>query len=563
MNRRVFLVGTAGVAGAAALPQIIWGASQPPLGFHFTDVTGAAGIHFKHNTGAYGGKLLPETLGAGCAFLDYDADGWQDILLVNSMDWPGHSRQRSTLRLYRNNRNGTFTDVTHAAGLDIEMYGMGVAVGDYNNDGFPDILITCVGQNRLFKNTGKGTFIDVTNASGLGKRQAFSTSALWFDYDRDGLLDLFVCNYVKWSPEHDVFCSQDGKHKSYCTPEAYVGQTCWLFHNRGNGTFQDATASSGIFDSSSKSLGVAMLDYDEDGWPDLLVANDTQPNKLYRNQRNGTFKDVALEVGIAFSAEGKARAGMGVDAGDFDNSGRPGVAITNFDNEMIGLYRADGKGNYSDIAMESGVGLPSKTTLGFGCAFADCDLDGSLDLIAVNGHIDDTVRNVRNVGYAQPPQLFINNGKGKFREAGEEAGSGFSLPKVGRGLAVGDFDRDGDQDILMTTNNGPAYLFRNDQTAGNRSIRFRLIGTKSNRDAIGARVKVFSGGVMQTRMVRSGSSYLSQSEMPVTFGLGKRDKVERVVIDWPSGRSEEYKDLSSGRAYEVTEGKGILAEAGF
>ena len=564
MNRRAFLVGTAGVAGAVAVrPAIIWGASQAPLGFHFTDVTSAAGIHFEHNTGAYGGKLLPETLGAGCAFLDYDADGWQDILLVNSMDWPGHSRQRSTLKLYRNNRNGTFTDVTRAAGLDIEMYGMGVAVGDYNNDGFPDVLITCVGQNRLFKNTGKGTFVDVTNASGMGKRQAFSTSALWFDYDRDGLLDLFVCNYVKWSPEHDVFCSQDGKHKSYCTPEAYVGQTCWLFHNRGNGTFEDVTASSGIFDSSSKSLGVAMLDYDEDGWPDLLVANDTQPNKLYRNQRNGTFKDVALETGIAFSAEGKARAGMGVDVGDFDNSGRPGVAITNFDNEMIGLYRADGKRNYSDIAVESGVGLPSKTTLGFGCAFADCDLDGSLDLIAVNGHIDDTVRNVHNVGYAQPPQLFLNNGRGKFREAGEEAGGGFSLPKVGRGLAVGDFDRDGDQDILMTTNNGPAYLIRNDQTAANRSIRFRLIGTKSSRDAIGAPVKVFSGGVMQTRMIRSGSSYLSQSEMPATFGLGQRDKIERVVIDWPSGRTEEYKDLSAGHAYEVTEGKGIRAEAGF
>jgi hypothetical protein len=566
VNRRGFLVGAGALAGAAALsPPMIWGASQAPLGFHFTDVTSAAGIPFKHNSGAYGGKFLPETLGAGCAFLDYDGDGWQDILLVNSMDWPGHSRQgqRSGLKLYRNNRNGTFTDVTHAAGLDSEMYGMGVAVGDYNNDGFPDILITCVGQNRLFKNTGKGTFVDVTNTSGLGKRQAFSTSALWFDYDRDGLLDLFVCNYVKWSPEHDVFCSQDGKHKSYCTPEAYVGQTCWLFHNRGNGTFEDVTASSGIFDSSSKSLGVAMLDYDDDGWPDLLVANDTQPNKLYRNQKNGTFKDVALEAGIAFSAEGKARAGMGVDVGDFDNSGRPGVAVTNFDNEMIGLYRADGKGNYSDIAIESGVGLPSKTTLGFGCVFADCDLDGSLDLIAVNGHIDDTVRNVRNVGYAQAPQLFVNDGKGQFREAGAESGGGFSQPKVGRGLAVGDFDRDGDLDILMTTNNGPAYLFRNDQTAGNRSIRFRLLGTKSNRDGIGARVKVFSGGVMQTRMVRSGSSYLSQSEMPATFGLGKRDKIERVVIDWPSGRNEEYKDLTAGHAYEVTEGKGIRAEAGF
>ncbi len=565
MNRRSFLLGAAGLASASALSfKNLWAAPQiASPGFRLADVTTSAGIQFRHNSGAYGGKFLPETLGSGCAFLDYDGDGWQDILLVNSMDWPAHGRGRSTLRLYRNNRNGTFTDVTHRAGLDVEMYGMGVAVGDYNNDGFPDILITCVGQNRLFQNTGKGTFIDVTEASGLGKRQAFSTSALWFDFDRDGLLDLFVCNYVKWSPEHDVFCSLDGKNKSYCTPEAYRGETCWLFRNRGNGTFEDVTATSGIFDSSSKSLGVAMLDYDQDGWPDLLVANDTQPNKLYRNQRNGTFKDVAVEAGIAFSAEGKARAGMGVDVADFDNSGNPGVAITNFDNEMIGLYRASGKGNYADVATQSGVGLASKNTLGFGCTFVDVDLDGALDLVVVNGHIDDTARNVRNVGYAQPPQLFLNDGKGMFREIGEEVGGGFSLPKVGRGLAYGDFDRDGDADILMTTNNGPAYLFRNDQIAGNRSIRFHLVGTKSNRDAIGASVQIFHGGSSQSRLVKGGSSYLSQSELPVTFGLAKRGRIDRVVIQWPSGRSEEYKDLAAGRAYECVEAKGITPLAGF
>jgi enediyne biosynthesis protein E4 len=561
VNRRSFLA-AAGVSAveAALLARKSWASSSTALGFQFSDQSGPAGIHFHHNNGAFGGKLLPETLGSGCAFLDYDGDGWPDILLVNSMDWPAHARQRSTLKLYRNNRDGTFTDVTRAAGLDIEMYGMGVAAGDFNNDGFPDLLITCVGQNRLFRNTGQGSFVDVTGSSGLGKRHAFSTSALWFDYDRDGLLDLFVCNYVKWSPEHDVFCSLDGKHKSYCTPEAYVGETCWLFRNRGNGTFEDTTAVSGIFDSSSKSLGVALLDYDQDGWPDLLVANDTQPNKLYRNQRNGTFKDVAVEAGIAFSAEGKARAGMGVDVGDFDNSGRLGVAITNFDNEMIGLYRADHGGNFADLAVESGVGFPSKTTLGFGCAFLDSNLDGWLDLVAVNGHIDDTVRSVRNVGYAQAPQLFLNNGKGSFQEVGEQAGGGFAQPKVGRGLAVADFDRDGDQDVLMTTNRGPAYLFRNDQISGNRSVRFRLVGTRSNRDAIGAQVKIFAGGLMQTRMVRSGSSYLSQSELPVTFGLGKRDKIERVVVDWPSGRSEEYKELQAGRSYQVTESKGIREE---
>ncbi len=506
---------------------------------------------------------MPETLGSGCAFLDYDRDGWQDILLVNGMDWPGHQKQRSTLKLYRNNRNGTFNDVTKAAGLDIEMYGMGVAVGDYNNDGFPDIYISCVGQSRLFRNTGKGTFVDVTKLSGLLGRQGFSTSALWFDYDRDGLLDLFVCNYVRWSPEHDVFCSLDGAHKSYCTPEAYRGDTCWLFHNRGNGTFEDVTASSGIFDSSSKSLGVAMFDYDLDGWPDLLVANDTQPNKLYKNLRNGKFKDVGVEAGLAFSTEGKARAGMGVDTGDFENSGKAGVAITNFDNEMIGLYHSTNsdaaKGpSFDDIAIPSGLGAASRSTLGFGCAFFDANLDGWLDLAVANGHIDDTVRSIRgNIGYAQSPQIFLNQRGGKFRDVATEVGGGFATPIVGRGLAYGDFDQDGDLDLLMTTNNGPAYLYRNDQSGGNRSIRFQLIGTKSNRDAIGAVVKVFGGGLSQSRVVRGGSSYLSQSELPVTFGVGKSEKIERVTVDWPSGRSEEYKDLAPGRAYEITESKGV------
>ena len=553
---------------AAALSAQTPGPQTSSPGFRLEDCTAQAGIQFRHNSGAFGGKFLPETLGSGCAFLDYDRDGWQDILLINGMDWPGHKKQRSTLRLYRNNRNGTFADVTRQAGLDVEMYGMGVAIGDYNNDGFPDILVTCVGQNRLFKNTGRGTFVDVTEASKLGGRQAFSTSALWFDFDRDGLLDLFVCNYVKWTTEHDVFCSLDGKHKSYCTPEAYRGETCWLFHNRGDGTFEDVTASSGIFDTSSKSLGVAMLDSTNDGWPDILVANDTQPNKLYRNLHAGApypiFKDVAVEAGVAFSAEGKARAGMGVDAADFDNSGNAGIAITNFDNEMIGLYQSLGNGTYDDVATKSGVGLPSVTTLGFGCAFADFNLDGWLDLAVANGHIDETVRNIRgNVGYAQAPQLFLNNGKNIFHDVATAIGPGFLQPKVGRGLAIGDFDRDGDCDLLITTNNGPAYLYRNDQLAGKRSIRFRLTGTKSNRDAIGAIVRIESGRQKQSRVVKGGSSYLSQSELPVTFGLGKQDTVDRAVIEWPSGNVEEYKSLAAGKTYECIETKGITPLSGF
>ena len=561
-SRRQHFKSLAGLAlMLGADPASVAGSQQrgsPAPGFRLVDVTSSAGLNFSHNSGAYGEKLLPETLGAGCAFVDYDADGWQDILLVNGMDWPGHKRQRSTLRLFHNNRNGTFTDVTKNAGLDVELYGMGVAVGDSNNDGFPDLLVTCVGQNRLFRNTGKGTFVDATRGSGLDRRQAFSTSALWFDFDRDGLLDLFVCNYVRWSAADDVYCSLDGKQKSYCTPEAYRGETCWLYRNLGNGRFEDVTARCGIFDSSSKALGVAMLDLDQDGWPDLFVANDTQPNKLYRNLRNGRFRDVALEAGVALSEDGKARAGMGADAGDFDGSGSAGIVVTNFDNEMIGLYRPSGASLFRDAAVRSGVGYPSLNSLGFGCVFADFDLDGSLDLAVANGHIDETVRNIRgNVGHAQAPHLFLNQGGGAFRDVAADAGAGFARPRVGRGLACGDFDGDGDLDLLMTTNNGPAALFRNDVGPGNRSLRLRLIGTKSNRDAIGASVRIVHGGTTQSRMVKSGSSYLSQSELPVTFGVGRRDRVDRVVIAWPSGRTDEFKSVETGKAYTCVEGKGL------
>jgi len=544
--------------GSLALPAF----AAPDLGFRLNNVTSAAGINFQHNTGAFGAKYLPETLGSGCAFLDYDADGWLDILLINGMDWPGHKRRSTTLQLYRNNRNGTFSDVTRQAGLAVELYGMGVAVADYNNDGFPDILVTAVGQNRLFQNTGKGHFLDVTEKAGLGGRSALSTSALWFDFDRDGLLDLFVCNYVKWSPEHDVFCTVDGTHKSYCTPEAYRGSTCWLFRNKGDGTFEDVTAKSGIFDTTSKSLGVAMLDTDRDGWTDLLVANDTQANKLYRNQRDGTFDDIAVHAGVAFSEDGRPRAGMGIDVADFDNSGVPGIAITNFDNEMIALYRANSNGTYTDAAFKTGIGQISRNSLGFGCAFLDIDLDGRLDLLAVNGHIDETVRNIKsNIGYAQPPHLFWNDGRGGFRDIAKDAGQDFAAPKVGRGAAYGDFDRDGDLDLLITTNNGPAALYRNDLSNGNRSFRLRLTGTKSNRDAIGAVVHLTTPDGTQTRMVRTGSSYLSQSELALTFGLAKRDKADRLAIGWPSGEKQEFKNLAAG-SYECTEAKNIARSLG-
>lgn len=536
--------------------------AQGQSGVRLVDVTKQAGINFRHNNGAFGAKYLPETMGPGCAFIDYDNDGWLDILLINGQDWPGHRKARSTLRLYRNNRNGTFTDVTKSAGLDIEMQGMGVAVADFDNDGFPDFYVTCVGQSRLFKNTGRGSFIEVTDKAGLGKRTGFSTSALWFDFDRDGHLDLFVCNYVRWSMEQDVFCSLDGSKKSYCTPEAYRGATCWLFRNRGDGTFEDVTAKSGIFDASSKSLGVAMLDFDADGWTDLFVANDTQPNKLYRNNHDGTFRDVAVKMGVAFSEDGRARAGMGVDVADFLRSGHPGIAVTNFDQEMIGLYEASAS-TFIDRAQKAGIAQASRNSLGFGCFFFDADLDGYLDLLAINGHIDDSVRNLaRQVPHAQPPHLFLNDGKGKFREAAAEAGSTFASPKIGRGAAYGDFDRDGDQDILITTNGGEAFLFRNDIVTGNRSLRLKLEGRKSNRDAIGAIVRVTDSSGTQMQMVKSGSSYLSSSELTLTFGMGKRSQADRVVIEWPSGRTDDFKKLLAGTTYRCVEGANPVAQSG-
>ena len=541
MDRRQFVLGSM----AASLR----GGSPP---FRLVDVTKQSGIRFAHNSGAFGRKYLPETLGPGCAFLDFDDDGWQDILIVNGTDWPEDLRHRTTLSLYKNNRDGTFHEVTRQAGLNVPVYGMGVAVGDFNNDGFPDIFLSCVGQSRLFQNTGKGAFVDVTERAGLGGRQGFSTSAMWIDYDRDGLLDLFVCNYVRWSTDQDVTCSIDGKQKSYCTPEAYRGSTCWLFRNLGNGKFKDVTAESGIFDTSSKSLGVTQLDFDNDGWPDIFVANDTQPNKLYQNLRNGKFQEVGVRAGVAFSEDGKARAGMGVDAADLDNTGIPTLAVTNFHNEMLALYKGRQGGLFHDLAPGSEIGRVTRGSLGFGCFFFDADLDGRQDLLVINGHIDNTVRDTQ---YAQPPHLFLNTGN-SFREIAAEVGSDFAAAKVGRGAAFGDFDNDGDLDVLITTNSGPAYLYRNDQLSGNKSIRFKLVGTESNRDAIGAMVRISFGGQTSTRTVKSGGSYLSQSELPVTFGLGKQESIERVTIRWPRGRDEEYKNLKAGR-YEVVEGKGI------
>src|SRR5260221_108107 len=478
----------AALALAAATVGVGKTGGQAASAVTFRDVTQQSGIRFVHNNGAFGKKFLPETLGPGVAFIDYDNDGWPDIFLANGMDWPGHVRQHTTPKLYHNNHDGTFTDVTHKAGLDLEIYGMGVAVGDYDNDGYDDLFVTTLGQSHLFHNNGNGTFTDVTQKAGLGGVREFSTSTAWVDYDKDGHLDLAVGNYVQWSPETDLYCTLDGKSKSYCTPESYKGTSVRLWRNRGDGTFEDVTQKAGLNVATSKTLGMTVLDYDNDGWPDFAFSNDTQPNKLYRNSGNGTFSEKGVIAGIAFSEDGVARAGMGVDAADYDHSGYHSVMITNFSNQMLSLYHNEGKGLFVDEAPQSAIGRATLLTLGFGCFFFDYDLDGWPDIFIANGHIDPEIQKVQaNVKYAMPPHLFRNLGKGKFEEVTNSMGAAFTAPRVGRGAAYADTTNVGRLDLLLSTNGGPGYLFRNETQSGgspNSSFRIKIVGTKTNPDGI-------------------------------------------------------------------------------
>jgi len=526
---------------------------------HFRDITTQAGIHFIHNNAAFGKKYLPETMGPGCAFIDYDGDGWQDILIVNGQNWPGHPGAATTPKLYRNNHNGTFTDVTAKAGLAVSMFGLGVAVGDYDNDGHDDIFITTLGQSHLFHNNGNGTFTDATKPAGLWGPNEFSTSAAWMDYDGDGKLDLVVANYVQWSLQGDLYCSLDGAHKSYCTPESYKGASARLWHNLGNGRFEDATQKAKFYDPTAKSLGVAILDYNGDGWPDILLANDTQPNKLYLNKRDGTFEERGVSAGIAFSEDGVARAGMGVDAADYDRSGHASLIITNFANQMLSLYHNEGNGLFVDEAPRSEVGRASLVTLGFGCFFFDYDNDGWPDIFVADGHIENEIEKVqKRVTYAEPPHVFRNTGGGRFQEVTQSLGQAFAAPKVARGAAYGDIDNDGAVDVLMTTNGGRVYLFHN-ESGSNHSLRLKLAGTKSDRDGIGAIVRVTCGADGQWKMLRSGSSYLSQSELVLTFGLGSAVKADSIEVQWPSGQVDRLANVHAEQEITVQESKGVIA----
>jgi enediyne biosynthesis protein E4 len=538
-------------------------ASRPSGPIHFTDATAQAGIHFRHNSGAFGKKYLPETMGSGVCAIDYDNDGWQDIFFVNSKNWPGRSDTKSYSALYHNNQDGSFTDVTKEAGLATELYGLGCAVGDYDNDGNDDIYVTALDGSHLFRNLGNGKFADVTAKAGV-RDPGFATGAIWFDYDNDGKLDLYISHYVEWSVATDQTCSFDTKNKSYCTPELYKGQTGTLFHNKGNGIFEDATKKAGLYDPTSKSLGIALIDVDNDGWMDLFVANDTQANKLYRNNHNGTFTEMALEAGVAYSDAGKKRAGMGTDAEDYDLTGKQGLVIGNFTNESLSLYHNDGSGLFSDNSVASGIASPSASSLTFSAFFFDYDLDGLPDIFAVNGHVADDVSVVQpTIHYAEPPLLFHNKGHGNFDDVTDRVGAALRQAVVGRGAAYLDFDNDGDLDLVLTTSNGPAKLLRNDNGNQNDMLRIKTIGTRSNRDGIGAKITVTtSEGLHLFKMVKSGSSYLSQSELPVTFGLGKprANKVVSIDIVWPSGKKESARNIQPNQFLTFEEGKGILSQ---
>jgi hypothetical protein len=523
------------------------------------------GIDFVHVNGARGDKWMPETMGGGVAVLDYDGDGRPDLLFVSSACWPGDPRgkqQKSSLALYRNEGKDAaglphFRNVTREAGLQKVFYGMGAAVGDYDNDGRPDIYVTALGRNFLFHNVG-GRFEEVSQKAGVAD-SGWGTSAAWFDYDGDGLIDLFVCRYVDWSPKKDLFCTLDGTTKSYCTPERYAGTSSHLYRNLGGGRFEDATRKTGVWTENQKALGVAPWDFNGDGRIDFLVSNDTAPNNLYRNRGDGTFEDVAPEEGVAVDENGRSRGAMGVAWGDTKNGRGTALVIGNFSNELKSLYWTEKGEVFLDESPKSGVGSTSFLSLTFGVFFFDADLDGRLDLFLANGHVEPTVQTVqKNVAYKQAPILYWNRGDGSFAPLGERAGD-LAQPLVGRGAAFADLDGDGDLDLIVVENGGPARVYLNRLDRPLQSVRVTLVGTgRSNRDAIGARVTATVGKQTLAQQVTGGSSYLSSPERTLTFGLGSAAKVDSLEIRWPDGAVETLDDIAGGSRLVVEEGKGSV-----
>jgi hypothetical protein len=559
---------------AGWLPAAGSGAADEIPTVKFVDITAAAGIQFVHNNGAYGDKLLPETMGGGVAFLDYDGDGSQDLLFVNSTFWPGHApegKKPTTMALYHNDGRGHFTDATEGSGLDVSFYGMGVAVGDYDNDGLPDVFITGVGGNHLFHNEGHGKFREVTREAGVGgPADGWSTGAAWIDYDNDGKLDLFVCNYVQWSAEIDRKHSYELPNvgRAYGPPRNFAGTFPFLYHNDGRGHFTDVSARAGIQIKDpatglpmAKSLAVAPVDVDNDGWIDLVVANDTAANFLFHNEHDGTFKEVGARSGIAYDAYGLTRGAMGIDTARFRNDDTLGIAIGNYANEMNALYVAQRDSLvFADEAIKEGFGPASQQLLKFGLFFFDYDLDGRLDVLTANGQLEPQIHRALSAQqYRQSAQLFWNRGDRKgiryLPVPVEKCGPDLFKPIVGRGSAFADIDGDGDLDVVLTQIGGPPLLLRNDQNLGHHWIRLKLVGTKSNRDAIGAWIKVRLNGRTLWRQVMPTRSYLSQSELPVTIGLGGAVAVDSMEVIWPGGAAQKLSPPPIDRLTTITESR--------
>lgn len=534
--------------------------SHPESTVAFKNVASQAHVTFRHFNGATPEKYMPETMGSGCLFFDYDDDGWVDIFLVNSgslVDPRLAEAARSAL--YHNNRDGTFTDVTEKSGIKNQGYGMGACAADYDNDGRVDLYLTNFGTNVLYHNDGNGIFSDVTKKAGVGST-SWGSSCAFADIDKDGYVDLFVVNYVDFSMDNHKYCgSQIEGLRSYCHPNVYRGLPNVLYHNNGDGTFSDITHQAGVYTRAGKGLGVAFGDFNNDGWTDIYVANDSVANFLYRNHGDGTFDEIGLSSGVAVDENGMPRAGMGTDWGDIDNDGLLDIYVTNLNSETNTLYRNLGGGLFTDITWQAGLGEPTLPFVGFGTAFVDFDNDGDLDIVVANGHILDNVNASRdNITYAQRKLLFRNDSKGHFQEVGQASGPAFNQEKVSRGLAIGDVDNDGALDILINNCNQTADLLRNDNHTKNHWLMIKVVGTKSNRDGIGTRIVLTAGKLTQVREIKAGSSYQSQNDIRAHFGLGTASIVDRLELRWPSGTVDVLENLRADEILTIREGEGII-----
>jgi hypothetical protein len=551
----------AGASGPASLPQAVK-APDAAITVRYTDVRKAAGITFVQDSTQSDEKYYLETMGTGVGWIDYDQDGLMDLYFVQSAATdvykPPHPLHSA---LYHNNGDGTFTDVTAKAGVGGEgHYGQGVAVGDFDNDGWPDLYVTGYGRAILYHNNHNGTFTDVTAKAGVAGEGGWSTSAGWFDYDKDGWLDLVVTNYIDWSPKNNLWCGERGPgYRSYCNPGNYKGQKTKLYHNNHDGTFADVSDKSGVGLPESKGMGLVLADFDNDGWPDIAIANDTWPNFLFLNNHDGTFKDVSLVSGLAASEDGKYEAGMGIDAADVNGDGLPDVYITHLDLELNRLYLNNGDSTFTDDTYASGIGANARLLSGVAAKFLDYDNDGWVDIVQLNGAMLDNVTLYHSeISYKEPLLMFRNLGKGRFEMTSSQLGADFLRPVAGRGLATADFDNDGDIDIAVNNRGDSPELLRNDGGNGNHWLEVLLIGTKSNRDGTGAQLKLTSEGFAQVKQAEGGTSYMSASDPRIHFGLGKRAKAESLVITWPSGQVEKLANLPIDTIIAVKEGAGIV-----